>query len=632
MNSHPRFGRPARPRLAAALVFALSSATLAAAPVSPKLSADTFRAGEGFEIVYDFTSVVAKEPAMPRTIAADGLRITLDRKKSSDWVLLRQYKYVYTVTAERPGEFRIPALKVRAGKGTVETRGVGLKVEPGPGKPWPPDVPAGEPPPFYPFNKPAKLPLPAPVPSGFTAQPAPPGAAPRAKPQAPVPALPAPPPARAAENRSAFGEMEVGQAKAFVGEVVPVTLRYYLRADLVFDGPLQQPYIAGDGFAALPLREVTPPQPVKTLHGADYNVIEFRTAVVPARAGGITVPPAVMKGRMLVGRGWTQQPGGLPAPAGGELKDFEVSAPGRQIGARDVPLAGRPDTFTGAVGEFAAAAPAAHPPRVGPGEPAKLKLAVSGHGNFAAMQPPLLNRLHSWRDYKPEVTMADTAEPGSGTKTFEFTLMARQDENATPGAALSFFDPKQERYVTLRFDPVPMTAEAPLEGKDFVAVTQPEPAPTPVRLRGATPILRSPWFYAMQAVLIVVFAAWALTVAVRRRMARRADDAAARLAADLRAAVAALRDAGQSPAEFYAAAARAVMARLAISQGKPAAATDAASLLARAVDDPARRERLLAVLSRNDELNYGAHESAALAPGERESVSALVGEFCEKSD
>ena len=74
------------------------------------------------------------------------------------------------------------------------------------------------------------------------------------------------------------------------------------------------------------------------------------------------------------------------------------------------------------------------------------------------------------------------------------------------------------------------------------------------------------------------------------------------------------------------------MARLAISQGKPAAATDAASLLARAVDDPARRERLLAVLSRNDELNYGAHESAALAPGERESVSALVGEFCEKSD
>ena len=424
--------------------------------------------------------------------------------------------------------------------------------------------------------------------------------------------------------------MEVAAGKAYVGEVVPLTLRYFLRADLVFDGPLQQPYIAGDGFTVLPLREMTPAAVVQSIKNVDYNVIVFRTAVVPARAGTITIPPAVMKGRLLVGRGWTRQPAGLPAPAGGELKDFEVAAPGRQFEVRDVPLAGRPDTFTGAVGDFSAVAPSVHPPRVGPGEPVTLQLAVTGSGNFAAMQAPVLNRLQSWRDYQPEITMAAGSEPGSGTKTFKFTLIARQDENASPGAALSYFDPKQEKYVTLRFDPVPLTAEGPLEGKDFVAVMQPEKqvqqvAPWHRRLLSA---VRSPWFYSFEAVLLVMFAAWVLLRALRKRRVRLANDASARLEADLRTAWTSLRGAGADPAAFYVAAAKVLMARLAVLQRKPAAAADAGKLLARLVNNMVRREELLAILSRRDELNYGTHEGGPLAPAERDQVTARLEEFC----
>ncbi len=631
MNMPPRSAQSVRSWSVAVIVVLVCGCAVHAGPVKPLLSRDACRAGEEVELTYDFTLATVKEPDMPGTIEVDGLRFTLDRKRSSDWGLVRQYKYVYTATAERPGDFKIPALEVRAGKTRLETRGIRLKVDADPGKIPPAPAADGERPPFYPFNKPAGMPSPRPDPADVAVAPSVPGAAPRAKPLPSLPpATPAPRPP-APGGRSAFAEMEIATAKAFVGEVVPLTLRYYLRADMVFDGPLQQPYIAGDGFAALPLREATPAAAVQTLKGADYNVIVFRTAIVPARAGAITIPPAVMKGRLLVGRGWTQQPAGLPAPAGGELKDFEVAAPGRHIEARDLPLAGRPDTFTGAVGDFSAAAPSVHPPRVGPGEPVALQLSVSGSGNFAAMQPPVLNRLRSWRDYKPEVSMAESGGPGGGTKTFKFTLIARQDEQTSPGAELSYFDPRQEKYITLRFDPVPLTAEGPLEGKDFVAVTQPEKqAEQPLSWRhGFLSVVRSPWFYVLQALLLALIVAWVLLLAARKRRMRLAGDTNLRLEADLRAAWVSLRAAaGAEPAAFYAAGANVLMARLALMQGKPAAAADADRLLCRLVGNMVRREELLALLSRSDELNYGEHEGGSLAPAERDKVNALLEEFC----
>ena len=146
---------------------------------------------------------------------------------------------------------------------------------------------------------------------------------------------------------------------------------------------------------------------------------------------------------------------------------------------------------------------------------------------------------------------------------------------------------------------------------------------------GFLSVVRSPWFYVLQALLLALIVAWVLLLAARKRRMRLAGDTNLRLEADLRAAWVSLRAAaGAEPAAFYAAGANVLMARLALMQGKPAAAADADRLLCRLVGNMVRREELLALLSRSDELNYGEHEGGSLAPAERDKVNALLEEFC----
>lgn len=605
-----------------AILVMFAAAGPLSAQVKARLSSPSCSVGDQVTLVYDFSSAKSAAPDLPE-IDVDGLDINLEKRRLQDWGVKHSHRLTYIVSPERPGVFRIPALELRVGDRKLRAPAVELKVVPGPGAPVPKHAPGREPPPFYPFNKPAATPPAARPTDVLGAESAP---APATKPRVPVPSRPA-------ESRAAFARMESVSDRAYVGELVPVTLRYYLRSDLVFEGPLTQPYIAGDGFAALPLREVAPPRAPETVDGAAYNVIVFRTAVIPARAGTIKIPDAVMKGRQLVGRGWVQQPAGLPSPGGGELRDFEVAAPGRTIEAREIPQAGRPADFTGGIGDFSAASRAVEPLQVRAGEPVKLRLVIGGRGNFGALRAPVPDRTPGWRVYEPDEIFVEGAEVDGGTKTFEYRLVARQDETGTPGAGLSYFNPRTGNYESLRFEPVPVAAQGPDDGEGFLAVEQsvpPAQAPPTALLWHSTflPALKSPWFRMLQVALFSLLVIWILLQALRKYRERRANDISARLNADLRHALDALHKAPSNPAAFYTAAARVILARLGSLQGKPAPADDAGRLLNRLVGNLARREELLAVLSRSDELKYGAGDEEKLTSVEREKVTAALENFC----
>lgn len=621
MNMRPDPGCSVRAWRLAVLVMFVMAGPLSA-QIKARLSSPSCRVGDQVTLVYEFSSAKSAAPAMP-SIEVDGLDITLEKRRLQDWVVKNTHRFTYNVSAERPGVFRIPGLEVRVGEKKLRAPAVELKVTPDPGAPGPELVPGQEPPPFYPFNKPVSMP---PAPQRIPAPGAEPASSPGASPQVPAPS-------KTAESRAAFARMEIGADRAYVGEVLPVTLRYYLRTDLVFEGPLTQPYIAGDGFAALPLREVAPPRAPEVVDGVAYNVIVFRTAVIPARTGTIKISDAVMKGRQLVGRGWVRQPAGLPSPGGGELRDFQVAASGRAIEAGEIPQAGRPADFTGGIGDFSVASRAVEPLQVRAGEPVKLRLAVGGRGNFAALRPPLPDRTPGWRVYEPDEIFVEGAEVDGGTKTFEFTLVARQDETATPGAGLSYFNPRTGKYEALRFEPVAVAAQGPDEGEGFLAVEQTLPAaqaPPTVRLWHSTflPALKSPWFRILQIALSCLLVIWIVLHVACKYRERRANDISARLEDALRQALEVLDGAPADPAAFYDAAANVVLARLGSLQGKPAAADDAGRLLNRLVGNLVRREELLAVLSRSDELKYGAGNSQKLAPGEREKVTSVLEDFC----
>ena len=604
--------RPGLPSFALGLFIFLLPQIAWSERVAPVVTTEgRLLAGRPVQIAFTFRGIGEVTPA--REIKAGGLTFTLFQSfplPPDRWQIL------YTGTPAQPGRYVIPERTWSASSGSAKSSARAIRVKgTAVAAPAPPDQP--EP-------KPAK-----PKSAGSEEQqlkwlqnrvraaapaPARPVASPRATPK-PVskdaPFFFATPPTVAAPQ-------------VFLGQAVPVDVRFYLRADKTFED-LLRPVLAGNGFLGGAVDEL-PPSLVAT-NGADYHVIELVTTVVPLRTGALEVPGMVLRGRHSGPSARATAPPDSWIP-------FEL--PTKPLKLEVLPLpAERPPDFTGGVGVFEALAPEVNPRVSQPGEPVTLRLSVEGRGNFRAMQQPVLDpaSLDGWRVYDAGETIEMDDAAGHGAKTFEVKLVAAKDVTATPSASMSYFNPESKEFVQLTFPPEPVTAPAASPG----AAAAPSPAQAPPiavvapasRNVAAVPVVRSSWFIALQVVLLALIAAWLIFSLAKRRAARGAAGRRARLQAEYDEARAALGSSVSSRADFYAAASRTVLARLALLHGRPLGPDETDHALARLVPNLVLREDLSAVLRTSDELNYGAAETGLLTAAERESIRNLLGEFDE---
>ncbi len=354
----------------------------------------------------------------------------------------------------RTGEFTIPSLRVRLDGKIYKTAESVLRVTP----------PTG-----------GRVPvLPAiPVPQTGTM-------APPVTTQPPQPQQPTSPQSQNAPKTD-FGEMVIPKESAFVGEVVPVDLRFSINANI----PSQfsdRPNFSGEGFTVL--RMTRPTEVSRDVDGFEFSCIVFRTAITAAKAGTLEIPPASVAARVKVP---VQAPssndffGGMFNFGMHDLREIEISTEPASLDVKPLPREGRPEDFAGAVGEFKIEA-SATPTKAESGEPVTLRVVVSGRGNFEAMGPPVISDDSGWKVYEP----SENFEPSptdpvgfNGTKTYEFTLVARDDQKATPPVQFSFFDPAKEKYVTIEGPPVAVQAAgAGTSQPDAVVAQDQQPTPS----------------------------------------------------------------------------------------------------------------------------------------------------------
>lgn len=608
------------------------------------LSSDTTQVGRPVVLVYRFINTAMPED-MPRpTIDVDGLDIRYNGMQTQSSFSFNfgggssrsdnstAFEFMYVVTPNRPGTFTIPGFDVQAGGKRIRTKPVTLRV-------------AGS--------------------GGFAQQvPVIPGPQQIIPPQPPL--VQGIPPAAAQSSgpsgneggKPFYGEVVVGQKTAYVGEVVPVELRFYFRADLEFDN-LQKPSFGGEGFTAANLSE--PEQRDQIINDIRYNVVTFRTAITPVKAGVAEIPPTAMTGRMVThGSPFGGDPffdqflRGLPGM--GQAENIEARTNRRKIEVLPLPKEERPANFSGAIGQFTMEA-GASPRTTGAGEPVTLRLSVSGRGNFDAFTAPELTGTDGWRTYSPKESFAAEGSRGfgnsSGTKTFEFNMVARQDRTATPGAQFSYFDPRDKKYVTLTSDPVPVTAAgsaAANEDRPGLAAAAEEDAQRPPSQQASAPSepapasgiaapaealtknaagfeawIRKPLFLAVNMLLLI---AVIVSIPYLVWMRRRANKGA--LVSDLETTLRRAKVGWQNTGErdvFYTAAAHFVLAQLALWDNKPVARLDVAEALSRRVPDPVERREILSVLAKHDELKYGGGGAGALDPQERGRIAAVLEKF-----
>jgi hypothetical protein len=446
--------------------------------------------------------------------------------------------HVYQVTPERAGQFIVPALELEVEGRRLRTQPVGLRVE-------------GE----------------------GTRRPA---------------------------DGGVQAEIVLSKSTAYVGEMVP--------AELVISASSQtrmeleeMPTFEGDGFTKLKFGQ--PEQTLARSGTGEARSVVFRTVITPIRAGKVSVGPSKASVAVQVPRFGRSQRSLLqdwfndPLSSFGQLQRRKVIAPAVDLTVKPLPAAGRPKTFTGAVGQFTFSAEEA-PDRVKLNDPLTMKLLVSGSGNFERVAAPKLVDSTGWRVYPPtENFQAEDQNGTRGTKTFEIAVIPEAKQTHLPVFEFAAFDPVAEKYVTLRTKPEPLVVEgepapprltmplSPNSPAQRSAAAPPPPPPSaapPTDIlsirydfgapRSFRPLYREPAFLGVNGALLLTLAGVALA---RSRRPRRDQARLAQLRRERNELLARLPREEDRQA-FYDTAARVLQLEAALRTGRAPETVDAA--------------------------------------------------------
>lgn len=334
-------------------------------------------------------------------------------------------------------------------------------------------------------------------------------------------------------DRLAFLSLSVPKKEMFIGEVLPVELRLYLRGDVLKISDPQIPPLRGDGFTTS--KFVQGERFTRRVGNNQFTIIPILTVLTPVKDGQLTLD--AMNGTVIVYRqaGGRRQinPFDIDSFFGPPMEQQQIplSIEQQTINVRPLPSENVPAGFNGAVGNYTMTF-SAGPTNVAAGDPITVKVQISGHGNLDAINIP---EQTAWQDFKtyPPTTRVETHDQLGiqGTKFFEQIIVPQNSDIKTlPSISFSYFDPDQKAYRLLSQPPVALmvrpSASAPPPTVTLPARTSRENAPPAQDIveikrqfgplaQATAPLITRPWFLAMQGVPLL---AWVSLLLLRRRI------------------------------------------------------------------------------------------------------------------
>lgn len=453
------------------LVCLLAAGRLFAASFTASLDRDTLIVGEQATLSLKFEGVQPQNPPGLPTIA--GLHIQYIGPSSSFSVINNQVSssitYNYTVTAQREGEFTIPAMRADVGNQQLSSRPLKLIVSK------------------------ASAPSAAAVNSG---------------------------------NELAFLKLTFPRQKVYVGECAVAQLELYLREDVSGLNGFQITSSATEGFSAGKLVELQNQRRRVQVGNRIYTEIPLAVPLTAVKAGALTLGP--FTANVVV-----EVPGENPQSQNDFFRQFGMRSMFSQqkqltlateslaIESLPLPAAGRPANFSGAVGQFDLAA-SAGPAEVTVGDPITVRVQISGRGALDSLTLPAQDAWKNFKTYPPTAKLETTDQFGfQGTKTFEQIISPlNNDVHELPALTFSYFNPEDGKYHTLTQPAMALTVKAagatPLpQIAANKALSEEKPAQDilPIKeklgtlITHKTPLIAQPAFLVAQAVPVLAFLA-----------------------------------------------------------------------------------------------------------------------------
>ena len=252
------------------------------------------------------------------------------------------------------------------------------------------------------------------------------------------------------------------KSQVYLGEKMPIHIRLFVSGLPVRN--IQYPEFAHEGFMVEDYLE--PKKSQRVVNGVAYDIIEFTTFVYPTQTGSLTIGPAKEVCDIL-SKSRSSRSGGF-----GDIFDddffagfFEtyntrshtVESNPLRIEVIPLPQEGRPENFSGAVGDFQFDLTVS-PKRIKVGDPLTVKMRISGQGNLKDVIMPSLKDQGidetSFKIYEPQIKQKDDG------KELEQVVIPRSDKvSKFPAIQFNFFDVNDKRYVTKTQGPIALAVE-----------------------------------------------------------------------------------------------------------------------------------------------------------------------------
>ena len=197
-----------------------------------------------------------------------------------------------------------------------------------------------------------------------------------------------------------------------------------------------------------------------TYNGQRYSAATLKqVALFPTQSGQVKIDKMTVTGQVVVDDGWF-----------GSARPFEASSDPITINVKPFPEVGKPQDFSGGVGDFKVKAALSRDSSVG-GEPLTLTISVSGTGNIGLVGEPKLAPISGVKVLSPETKQTTRTSDGrvAGERTFSYPLIPTADGKfLIPEVPMAFFNPKTGAYYEqttprLEFVASGATGKVPLE-------------------------------------------------------------------------------------------------------------------------------------------------------------------------
>ena len=329
-----------------------------------------------------------------------------------------------------------------------------------------------------------------------------------------------------------FSRLSVGKRRLYQGEVTTLEYSLFVHSNTNLQ---QLPFPDLSNPNLVVKRPDNPQKQLATVDGQSYTVYTYKTSVQALQAGTIDLAPdATDVSVRIPDRRGRNSLFSRQAP-----RTFPVKAAPVSMEIIPLPSEGRPDSFTGAVGQFRLEV-SANPTALNVGDPISLSSTITGKGNFDTLAAPTISDPNGWRSYPPTTAReyrGSGLDPGS--VSYSQVIIPEEEHEAIPAIEFSYFDVGEEKYVVRTIPPIPLTLRPDPGAAKPVAATTYAEADTSVPPPSAdledildilpdsgslasarTPAFTGPGFWAAQALPAVTLLAF-----IGIGIARKAKDA-----------------------------------------------------------------------------------------------------------